>query len=67
MKYLQKNEINLVHPKFRKLILDAWKGNEKVPYGVVYLTYNKPSKKDIKIVKKIITAALKCSNKYEKK
>jgi hypothetical protein len=59
MRYLKKDELNLVHPKFKEMILDAWKSNEKVPYVVIYLTYRKPSKADIEITKKIIKKIIK--------
>ncbi len=54
-KILKRNELKLVDPKFRNIVLDAWKKGERVPYGVVYLSSKKPTKKDIERAKEIIS------------
>jgi hypothetical protein len=54
MKYLQKNDINLVKPKFRKMVQEAWDRGEDVPYGVIYLSDRETDAKDIEIVKDLI-------------
>ena len=38
MKLLEKKDINLVKPKFRQMVLDAWGRGEGVPYGVTLLS-----------------------------
>jgi hypothetical protein len=37
-KWLEKSDLNLVKPKFQKMVLDAWERDENVPYGVMYLS-----------------------------
>lgn len=54
MKYLKKSDLNLVNPKFRKIVQDAWDNGEKVPYGVIYLSSKEPTKEDIEYAKKLI-------------
>jgi hypothetical protein len=54
MKYLKKSDLNKVHPKFRQTAQTDLENGEDVPYGVVYLTDRKPSKKEIEHVKKLI-------------
>jgi hypothetical protein len=57
-KLLEKKDIDLVKPKFRQMVLDAWNRGEGVPYGVIYLSEAllKASEKDVDnlIIKQII-------------
>lgn len=36
--YLKEDQLHLVHPKFRKLVEEAVKAGEKVPYTVICLS-----------------------------
>lgn len=54
MKILQREDIDQVRPKFRQLVLDAWKKGEEVPHGVVYLSDAPPTKKDIEWAKSLM-------------
>jgi hypothetical protein len=47
MKTLEREDINKVRPKFRQLVLDAWKKGEEVPYGVIYLSDAPLTEEDI--------------------
>jgi hypothetical protein len=46
-KYLTLDQLNLVKPKFRKLVETVLKDGEKVPYGVVYLSDKSSTEQDI--------------------
>jgi hypothetical protein len=54
MKLLEKKDINLVKPKFKDMVLDAWKRKEDVPYGVIYLSDAPLTRKEIKRAKEVI-------------
>ena len=54
MKYLKKSDLNLVKPKFRQKVLDAWAAGEQVPHSVIYLSDAPPTQKDIDYAKKLI-------------
>jgi hypothetical protein len=49
-KYLNKNQLHLVKPKFRKMIKDALENGEKVPYSVVYISDKKISKRELQLI-----------------
>lgn len=46
-KFLQKDELHLVNPKFQELVKKAWDNNEKVPHSVIYLSDAPLTQKDI--------------------
>ena len=54
MNILKKEDIDKVRPKFRDMVLDAWKRGEEVPYGVTYLSNEPPTKEDMEWANKII-------------
>ena len=54
MRLLEKTEINLVNPKFRQAVLDAWNRGEGVPYSITLLSETKPTRKDIKRAKELM-------------
>lgn len=54
MKLLKKEEIELVNPKFRQLVLDAWKRGEGVPYGIVNLSEAPITRKDAQKARDLI-------------
>ncbi len=54
MKILQKDQLDLVRPKFREMVQKAWNNNEDVPYGVVLLSDEPPTEEDIARVKELI-------------
>jgi hypothetical protein len=47
MNILKKEDIDKVDPKFRDMVLDAWKNGEEVPYGVVYLSSEPPTEEEM--------------------
>jgi hypothetical protein len=38
MDYLEKSDLELVHPTFRHRVIEAWECGEKVPQSVIYLS-----------------------------
>ncbi len=54
MKTLNKSDINLVRPKFRKMVELAWECGEDVPYGIVYLDDSPLTEDDIRWATKIV-------------
>ena len=46
MKLLEKKDIDIVNPKFRQMVLDAWGRGEGVPYGVIHLSESPITRKD---------------------
>lgn len=46
-KFLQRDQLHLVKPKFRKTVEEAWANGEDVPYGYVYLSDREPTKEEI--------------------
>jgi hypothetical protein len=54
MRFLKRNELNLVDSQFRDLVLEAWRNKEKVPYGIIHLTSRKPNEVDILKTKQLI-------------
>lgn len=46
MKYLQKEELHLVAPKFRQMVIDMWNSNEKIPAGILYISDRNPTDND---------------------
>jgi hypothetical protein len=54
MKLLEKKDINLVKPKFKQMVLDAWGRGEGVPYGVVYLSEAPLTRKEAQRAKELI-------------
>jgi hypothetical protein len=52
--WLQKEQLHLVSPKFRKMVSDAWDRGENVPYGVIYLSEVPPTPEDIEWVHKLV-------------
>lgn len=54
MKLLEKKDIELVKPKFRPHVLAAWKRGEGVPYGVIYLSEESATRKEIVRCKELI-------------
>jgi hypothetical protein len=60
MKTLQKCDINLVKPEFRKMVELAWAKGQKVPYGVIYLSDTTPTNEDISWANEAIK-----SNKFQ--
>lgn len=53
MKYLKKEELYLVKPRFRKTVIAAWNRDEKVPYEVILLSDQEPTLYDIEESKKL--------------
>ena len=49
-KYLNKNQLHLVKPKLRKMIKDALKNGEKIPYGVVYISDKNISQRELQLI-----------------
>ena len=54
MKYLKKNQLSLVKPKFRPMVSEAWARGEKVPFGVTSLSDEPLTEIDIEQVERII-------------
>jgi hypothetical protein len=50
MKILQKNDLNKVAPKFRKMVVEAWNKGEDVPWGVTLLSDKPLSSKELNLV-----------------
>ena len=38
MRYLKRDELHLVNPKFQRIAIDAWTNEEQVPYAIVALS-----------------------------
>ncbi len=58
MRLLQKQDIDKVRPKFRQMVLDAWKKGEQVPYSVICLSDEVPTEEDIEWAQKLIDKGL---------
>ena len=53
-KLLQREDINLVKPKFRDIVIEAWNNGEDVPYGVIYLDDRDPTEEEIDHIRQLI-------------
>jgi hypothetical protein len=47
MKYLQKEHLYLVSSKFHSIIQDVWSNGEEVPLGMIYVSDQVPTEKDV--------------------
>jgi len=54
MKTLNREDIDKVDPKFRDMVLEAWKNGEDVPYAVTYLSSRPLTEKELEWANKII-------------
>lgn len=54
MRLLKKEEIELVKPKFKQMVLDAWKRGEGVPYGIILLDDTPITRKDAQRARELI-------------
>lgn len=54
MSLLQKDQIHLVNPRFREMVINAWSNNEYVPFGVIFLSDYIPTETDSCKVRELI-------------
>lgn len=54
MSLLQKDQIHLVNPRFREMVINAWSNNEDVPFGVIFLSDYIPTETDSCKVRELI-------------
>lgn len=47
MRILKRSELDKVAPKFRQMVVDSWDRGEIVPWGVVLLSDQPLTKKDV--------------------
>ena len=47
MRYLKRDELHLVKPKFQNMVLEAWSRGEEVPYGIIAVDDKPPTEADL--------------------
>jgi type II secretory pathway component PulM len=67
MKNLAHTDLLKVHPRLRPMVLQAWAAGEDVPAGVKYISFKKPTAKEIEhAMKNFQNLRKKCSRKNTK-